>query len=583
MAFPKEFLHQLKTQANIVSVLGKRMKLTRKGREYEGLCPFHGEKTPSFTVNAEKGFYHCFGCGAHGDSLHFIVEFDKLPFAEAVRVLAGETGMAVPVLSKENQAQYDRNQRLVDACREAMQFFRQQLYGMPGSIARQYLGQRGLANDTIERFELGYAPQGTRLFAALRDKGFTENELAEAGLIGVDTAKKQAYDRFRHRLMFPIRASGGDVVAFGGRSLDGTDPKYLNSPETPIFHKGKLLYGLPLARKEAAKTNSMLVAEGYMDVIALHQAGITNAVAPLGTAMTEQHLQLAWQVCDTVILSFDGDSAGQRAARRAAEKALPLLKTGKTLTFLHLPAGEDPDSLIRQHGADSFRSLLTQATPLAQQLLAFALQDHAPDTPDGKAALLQSLETMAGQITDGNVASFYKQDLKNLFYTLLRQRQQNTFKGGKKPVVVSSSPATLTQNMAARREQAILAVCLHCKDLLEEFIEPLGTCTFVHPGYEQLRQRLLERWMNGSDAIEDEQAWFRTNNLEALWPALQALPPVFRGKEVAQIKAEWLEMLALYQGQRDHQQERLDLNHPNGIEHARVRLRQRAALVAMEN
>ena len=367
MAFPPGFLDELRARVSLSDIVGRKVSLKRKsGAEYTGLCPFHNEKTPSFTVSDKKGFFHCFGCGVHGDAVGFVMKTEGLSFPESVEKLAREVGLPVPRATPAERERAERVSTLQQVVEEAARWFQKQLRLPVGRQGLDYLRGRGLEEATIDDFRLGFAPD-TRdgLLAALKREGVPIDKIVETGLAIQPEDNRDAYDRFRGRVIFPISDRRGRVIAFGGRVMGAGEPKYLNSPETPLFHKGANLYCLDRARVAATKDQPVIVAEGYMDVIALHGAGFTGAVAPLGTALTEGQLGELWKLTDEPYLCFDGDNAGRRAAARAAERALPLLRAGKSLRFLVLPAGEDPDSLIRVRGADAIRRTLDLARPLS--------------------------------------------------------------------------------------------------------------------------------------------------------------------------------------------------------------------------
>ncbi len=329
MAFPPRFLEDIRDRVGLADVVGRRVKLIRKGREHLGLCPFHTEKTPSFTVNEDKGFYHCFGCGAHGDVISFIQNTENLSFPEAVEQLAGMAGLAMPEETPEERARMQRQAGLAEAAEAAAHWFAARLRDAAGKAALGYLAERGVDDAALRRFRLGFAPDSREaLKQALTGQGFTEAVLVEAGLLIQPEDGRPSYDRFRGRVIFPIADRKGRVVAFGGRILEGDGPKYLNSPETPLFHKGRMLYNMDHAVPAARDGAEVVVAEGYMDVIALDRAGFHAAVAPLGTALTEDQIAALWKLSDEPVLCFDGDEAGGRAAARAADRALPLLRCG---------------------------------------------------------------------------------------------------------------------------------------------------------------------------------------------------------------------------------------------------------------
>ena len=413
MKYPQSFIEEIRNRVRVSEVIGRSIPIKRAGREYHALCPFHKEKTPSFTINDEKGFYHCFGCGAHGDVINYIKEYEHLGYREAIEKLAGMAGLAVPQPNRAEAEQYSREQSLQQVMEVVTGWLEHQLMETAeGELARNYLRERGLSADTIAKFRIGYAPADRdALVRALKNQGITEQQLVEVGmLIAIDG--KTPYSRFRRRLMFPIRDRKSRVIAFGGRVLPGEPnddaPKYLNSPETPLFHKGRQLFNLDLARRPAFDGGQLIICEGYMDVVALAQAGIAPAVAPLGTAITPEQLQICWQLVDAPTLCLDGDNAGQRAMTRATELALPLLVPGKTLRVAILPKGEDPDSLIRNIGKHAFEEVIDGASPLSDVLWNQAFATGG-GTPEARAAQEQGLLTRIGQIKHPTVQHYYKQ------------------------------------------------------------------------------------------------------------------------------------------------------------------------------
>ncbi len=421
MAIPPAFLDEIRARVALSSVVGRTVKLQRAGREWKACCPFHHEKTPSFTLSDDKGFYHCFGCGAHGDVIRFLIEHEGLPFREAVERLAAEAGLALPEEARDEREARARASGLHDIMGEAASWFRDQLNGISGADARTYLDQRGLAPAVRDAFALGYAPDARgKLKTALKGHGI--DKLVEGGLLIAPEGDREPYDRFRGRLIFPIRDPRGRVIAFGGRILGSGEPKYLNSPDTPLFDKGRILYNLDRAGPAARKSGRLVVAEGYMDVIALDGAGIP-AVAPLGTALTEAQLELLWRQVDVPLLCFDGDAAGQRAAARAALRALPLLKPGKSLGFVTLPKGQDPDDLIRDGGAAAIIALLDTPQPLAERLWQEELAARPVDTPEARAGLRQRIRAHISAITDRDVRDAYAADMGARFDDAFRRRE----------------------------------------------------------------------------------------------------------------------------------------------------------------
>ncbi|WP_426110425.1 DNA primase [Massilia sp. PWRC2] len=388
---PQSFITDLLNRVDIVDVVGKYVQLKKGGANYMGLCPFHNEKSPSFTVSPTKQFYHCFGCGAHGTSIGFMIEYSGMGFIDAVKDLASGVGMVVPdnddkIPPAQRAVQAAQSLALTEAMTQACDFYRGQLKGATEAIA--YLKKRGLTGEVAARFGMGYAPAGwDNLKSVFAD--YEAVALVEAGLVidrvDEDGGNKKRYDRFRERIMFPIRNTKGQVIGFGGRVLDNGEPKYLNSPETPLFQKGFELYGLFEARQAIRDAGYVLVTEGYMDVVALAQLGFPQAVATLGTACTSTHVQKLLRQTDSVIFSFDGDKAGRRAARRALEACLPQVTDNKTIKFLFLPTEHDPDSFVRERGFEAFEQEIHEAMPLSQFLLREAQGDNDLDTPEGRA------------------------------------------------------------------------------------------------------------------------------------------------------------------------------------------------------
>ncbi|MEY4472166.1 MAG: hypothetical protein RL671_470, partial [Pseudomonadota bacterium] len=364
-----QWLDELRARVTLSSVISRTTRLTKAGHEFKACCPFHNEKSPSFTVNDQKGFYHCFGCGAHGDVIRWMTDQRGLSFMDAVKELASEAGMEVPAPDPQAARAAEQRDTLHDVMKAAQDWFVAQLAGPEGEKARAYLATRGFDAHTLQRFGFGYAPEGRQAMkAALKD--VPEAKLIEAGL-RIAVEDKEPYDRFRGRLMLPIEDARGRVIAFGGRILDAqkTDaPKYLNSPDTPLFDKGRTLYNLHRAGPASRQTGRIVVVEGYMDVIALAAAGIADAVAPLGTALTERQIELLWRLVETPILCFDGDAAGQRAAMRAITRALPLLRPAHSLKIVRLPPGLDPDDLIKQQGTKAMELQLANARSLVEVL-----------------------------------------------------------------------------------------------------------------------------------------------------------------------------------------------------------------------
>ena len=415
MALTPAFLDELRARTLLSALVAKTVKLTKAGREFKGCCPFHQEKTPSFYVNDDKGFYHCFGCSAHGDAIRWMTDQRGLPFIDAVKELAQAAGMELPEQDRASAAKAERARGLHDVMQAAADWFTAQLGGIEGAEARALLERRGIRPDTANGFGLGYAPDARgKLRAALKE--FGDAMLVEAGLL-IAVEGKEPYDRFRGRLMIPIRDPRGRVIAFGGRIIGSGEPKYLNSPDTPLFDKGRTLYNLDRAATASRKAGRLIVVEGYMDVIALGQAGFEEAVAPLGTALTEAQLERLWRLSDVPLLCFDGDSAGQKAAVRAAHRALPMLSPGRSLAFVTLPAGQDPDDVIRARGAAAMAALLDETEPLVDRLWASELTAEPLTTPEQRAGLKQRLANHAATIADTGVSHEYRAEFRRRFDT----------------------------------------------------------------------------------------------------------------------------------------------------------------------
>jgi DNA primase len=413
MTLTPAFLDELRARTSLTALIGKTVKLTKAGRESKGCCPFHNEKTPSFYVNDEKGFYHCFGCSAHGDAIRWMTDQRGLPFMDAVKELAAAAGLEVPAQDRQSAERAERAKSLHDVMQAAADWFTQQLGGIEGAAARALLARREVREDVARAFGFGFAPDSrNKLRTALKD--FGDAMLIEAGLL-IQVEGKEPYDRFRGRLMIPIRDQRGRVIAFGGRIIGEGEPKYLNSPDTPLFDKGRTLYNLDRAGAAARKADRVFVVEGYMDVVALAQGGVAEAVAPLGTALTEAQLERLWRMVDVPVLCLDGDSAGQKAAIRAAHRALPMLAPGRSLAFVTLPDGQDPDDLMRAKGKAAFESLVAQAEPLVDRLWKHELAAEPLGTPEQRAGFKHRLTELSQQIADPSVRSEYQAEFRHRF------------------------------------------------------------------------------------------------------------------------------------------------------------------------
>jgi DNA primase len=516
MAFPPQFLEELRAQLALSDVVAKRLRLIRAGREYKAPCPFHNEKTPSFYVNDQKGFFHCFGCGAHGDIVGFLMRHDNLTFPEAVEQLAAEAGMVVPQSTPEERKRFERQKSLHDLVEATCRWFEQQLFGSGGRDALDYLRGRGLDDDTIGRFRLGFAPaDGGALRLHLARAGFAEADMVEAGVLKRPDDGRSPYSFFRNRVMFPVADRRGRVVAFGGRILEGDGPKYVNSAENPLFHKGRLLYNMSRARQAAADGEDLIVVEGYMDVIALVRAGFNGAVAPLGTALTDTQILELWKMAPAgrhePILCFDGDNAGQRAAFRAVERVLPHLMPDHSVRIAFMDGGDDPDSLLRKHGRKAMDEVLAAAKPLADVLWRMEVEERTAEgrtlnTPEARAGLKAALEERVKQIADRTVQQFYFADIRNRLDGAFRSRPERDqgFRGHprggrwqkgdrwKEPL---ATPQDLRRpplrDWADHRERILLGVLIHHPELFGEVDEQLGEAEFLNAGLNQVRIALM--------------------------------------------------------------------------------------------
>lgn len=419
----QRFIDELRARVSIADVVGAKVKLTKKGREYQGLCPFHNEKTPSFTVNESKGFYHCFGCGAHGDIIKFEMEANGLPFIDALQKLAHQAGLQMPQLSAKDKKEEDERKSLYEIMETACAFFERELR-MPDGVSglKYFTEKRGLSPETLKKFRLGFAPNNNALMAHLKAQGIDEKDMKELGLIAIpEDTSRRPHDFFRNRVMIPITNKQGKIIAFGGRVMEKIEPKYLNSPDTPIFNKRRNLYNLDKAREVAYKEKKLIICEGYMDVIALDRYGFGYAVAPLGTALTEEQIAEAWRVCPEPILCLDGDSPGVKAAMRAVDRVLPMLKAGYSLQFLFLPDNQDPDEYLQAHGHDSFAALMRKTSPLIDILWRKYTENEDSSTPEKKALIEKTLLSEVAKIGDATVRSYYAQEIRSRIYAAFRR------------------------------------------------------------------------------------------------------------------------------------------------------------------
>lgn len=495
LRYPPQILEEIRARLPTSAVVGKRVRLKKAGREWKGLSPFNAEKTPSFYVNDQKQFYHCFSSGKHGDIFTFLMETEGMSFPEAVERLAAEAGVPLPKLTPEDRAEEVKRKTLYDAMELATQFFEASLQGRFGMKPRDYLAGRQLSPETQKRFRIGYAPpERFALRDHLAEKGISIEMMVEAGLLYSGEDVKVPYDRFRDRVMFPICDVRGRVIAFGGRAMSADAPaKYLNSPDTPLFNKGRLLYNYHHARQPAHDRGTVIAVEGYVDVISLTVAGFPNAVAPLGTALTEDQLALLWRLAEEPILCFDGDKAGQRAAYRALDVALPNLTAGKSLRFALLPQGQDPDDLARSGGRNAIERVLSAAKPLVDVLWARELEAGPLDTPERRAALERRLRESLSLIRDETLKKYYREEVEGRLSAQNPDSRANRFsrqeRGGRRDF---RGPAPTTPSARLSVSPLLARNPLFTGGAAESPREAMILCTFlVHPALLQNHAEVL--------------------------------------------------------------------------------------------
>ena len=589
MRFPPALLDEIRARLPVSQVVARKVARKKKGREFSGLSPFKSEKTPSFFVNDHKGFYHCFASGEHGDIFTFLMKTEGLSFPEAVEQLAAEAGVQMPKPTAADVHYEDQRTRLLAVMDASVMFFEEQLRSSAGGEARRYLEKRGLERATIAKFRLGYAPPSR---SALKDHlaglGFTGEEMATSGMLISGDDIPVSYDRFRHRVMFPISDLRDRTIAFGGRALDPQAPaKYLNSPETPLFHKGSVLFNAARARTTAHERDQIVAVEGYMDVVALSEAGIENAVAPLGTALTEDQIRLMWRMVAEPILCFDGDGAGRRAAYRAIDTVLPLLQPGRSISFAFLPDGLDPDDLVRQQGVEAMRRVLERARPLSEVLWEREWAAGQWSTPERRALLEQRLATLLSHIGDAAVRQHYGQALRAKLTEAWggEQRQAKSWSGGSQSGQARWTPAkpgrrsqdggkmqppprprpstSLRQSRLvgqsegpAPREALLMRLLINHPWLIDEHAEEIATIEFSHAALGQLRNALLS--LKSNDISLDSER-LRTQlvalNLQQVVDLVERASPHwshrFAGPDAddAEVDTGWRHTLALHERQ----------------------------------
>lgn len=551
MRFPPSFLDEIRDRVPISSVIGSRVSWDRKKTnasrgDYWACCPFHGEKSPSFHCEDKKGRYHCFGCGVSGDHFRFLTDLEGLSFPEAVERIAGMAGVAMPARDEVQERKEQQRASLTDVMEMAARWFQDRLQGSEGAKARAYLRDRGLSSVTQQTFRLGYAPESRNaLKEYLASKGITKDQIEACGLVRHGDDIAVSYDYFRDRIMFPIEDRQGKVIAFGGRALSSDAlAKYMNSPDTELFHKGNVLYNFARARKAQGREGTIIAVEGYMDAIALSQAGFGNVVAPLGTALTENQLELLWRMTGEPVLCFDGDKAGLKAAWRAADLALPLVQPGKTVRFALLAEGKDPDDLVRMEGPDAFAKVLAEARPLADLIWMRETSGGVFDTPEKRAELEKSLREITSRIKDESVRFHYAQEMRErvqVFFGSARpprgpggqggdfrkggQQKRGGVHEGRMPVSESLARSALVKGGAMPlREATIMVALISHPALIEENYEQIEMLDLSHAGLAQLHAAMLDALAH--DAAGNRESLLevvRAAGLDPVWEAATAM------------------------------------------------------------
>jgi DNA primase len=629
MRFPPQFLDELRARLPVSEVVGRRVKLRKTGREFVGLSPFNKEKSPSFTVNDQKGFYHDFSSGKHGDIFGFVMETEGVAFPEAVERLAQMAGVPMPKFSKEEEARDEKRKTLHEVMELAAKFFEATLAGRSGAKARGYLADRSLDSGTQLKFRLGYAP-GERfaLKEHLGGLGISVDDMVETGLLIAGDDIPVPYDRFRDRVMFPITDFRGRIIAFGGRALASDAPaKYLNSPETPLFHKGSNLYNGAVARQAIHDGAALIVVEGYVDVIAMVLAGYPAAVAPLGTALTEDQLGLLWKMADEPILCFDGDKAGQRAAFRAVDMAMPRLLPGKSLRFAMLPDGQDPDDLYRSGGREAIAEVLAGARPLGEMLWSRETEAASFDTPERRAAFEARVHEVVRSIGDESVRKYYAQDFSARLRALMApplaagrgerprgqmggqygsqfggqfgsqarsgnfrdfSRGRDSFRGGggrqnfPQPMALASSRLSASPIVRGHRtampprEALILVAVIHHPWLLEHHAEEFSELEFLNPDTDHLRRAVLDAATGGQNGAHVDAEGLRaaiaarglTGVLDRVEAAITHTSdwPAQVGASVDDVAQWWTHVVTLHRKQRTLNRELKDAERALGEE-----------------
>ena len=501
MAFTPDFIDDVRSRLSLSSIIGKRVKLIKKGRRYSGLCPFHNEKTPSFSVNDDEGYYHCFGCGAGGDAITYLRETEGLDFTEAVKQLAEMAGVPIPEQRAIDPVKLQKRQTVMDALGAAAQFYKSQLTTSQANAARAYLDDRGLSEATKADFQMGFAPQ-SGLRAYMNQQGFQDEILIEAGLCGRSEKDNGLYDYFRNRIMFPICNRQGAVIAFGARAMGDAMPKYLNSKDGPTFSKKAVLYGWQQARERVRRNLPLLVVEGYMDVIAVTAANVAGALAPLGTAMTEAQIALTWKLHDEPILCFDGDKAGQTAAMRAIERILPVLEPGKSARIAVMPEGQDPDDILKHDGAEAFKAIIASSASLSEALWQKLGAQYRLDDPTSRTAFFQHVRDLVRSIGHNQTRQAYGDDMEFRIQTL---RQSVRSANGQMPM--ATRRVNRPQTGARRRLAGMLALLIAYPERITDIYEELSMVDFGRQAgdvrLESLKKDMLDKVIQDADLDAD--------------------------------------------------------------------------------
>jgi DNA primase len=553
MRFSPNFLDEIRDRVPISSVIGSRVSWDRKKSnpsrgDYWACCPFHGEKSPSFHCEDKKGRYHCFGCGVTGDHFRFMTELEGLSFPEAVERIADMAGVPMPARDEAEERREQKRASLTDVMEMATRWFQDRLQGPEGAKARAYLRERGLTSVTQQTFRIGFAPESRNgLKEFLASKGVAKDQIEACGLVRHGEGIAVSYDYFRDRIMFPIEDRQGKVIAFGGRAMSADAmAKYMNSPDTELFHKGNVLYNFARARKAQGKDQPIIAVEGYMDAIALAQAGFGNVVAPLGTALTENQLELLWRMSGEPVMCFDGDKAGLKAAWRAADLALPVVQAGRSLRFALMPEGQDPDDLVKAEGPAAFTKVLSEARPLADVIWMRETQGGVFDTPEKRAELEKSLRELTGRIKDESVRFHYQQEMRDRVQTFFGARPQGQRgprgdfrKPGPGRPGAAEARMAVTESLARSalvkggampiREATIVVALFSHPVLIDENYDLIEMLDLSHPGLTRLHGALLDGLAHGAHDRESLTATVETGDLASLWEQAKTMVLRVRG------------------------------------------------------